>query len=302
MGFVVRVLVFVALLFPSLLRAEDYPPHPDLFVNDMAGLIAPDALERIRSELEKLKSETGVEMTVLTINSRHDFNASGSIESYATALFNTWGIGRSAYNDGILVLVARQDREMRIELGSGFNQGYDVIAQDVINRSFLPSFRADNYSVGIETGVKATIERIARPRAAGLPPPEIPVPKKNWFDQIFPWLFGLVAAGIVTANVAGRALGDWSYRFRRCPQCGQRGLHREHILQSGGDPLPPETVPGTSVSGSGRRIGLVVTTCGHCGYRDQTPWRRMMPSVQSSSSGSDFGGGSSSGGGASGRW
>lgn len=194
---------------------------------------------------------------------------------------------------------------MRIELGSGFNQGYDVIAQDVINRSFLPSFRADNYSVGIETGVIATIERIARPRAAGLPPPEIPAPKKNWFDQIFPWLFGLVAAGIVTASVAGRALGDWSYRFRRCPQCGQRGLHREHILQSGGDPLPPETVPGTTVTGttvtgSGRRIGRVVTSCGHCGYRDEKPWRQM-PTTRSSS-GNSFGGGRSSGGGASGRW
>lgn len=300
MGFVLRVLVFVALLFPSLLRAEEYPSHPDLFVNDMAGLIAPDALGRIRSELEQLKAETGVEMTVLTINSRHEFNASGSIESYATALFNNWGIGRRAYNDGILVLIARQDREMRIELGKGFNQGYDIIAQDVINRSFLPSFRADNYSVGIETGVMATIERIARPRAAGLPPPAVSVPRKNLFDMIFPWLFGLAAAGIVIANIAGRALGDWSYRFRSCPQCGQRGLHRDHILQSGGDPLPPETVPGSSDSGSGMTIGLVVTTCGRCGYRDEAPWRRM-PSVQSSSSG-DFGGGSSSGGGASGRW
>lgn len=296
MGLLVRGLVFLAFLLPSLARAEDYPPHPDLFVNDMAGLIAPDAAQRIRSELEKLKTETGVEMTVLTINSRHDFNASGSLEAYATALFNNWGIGRAAYNDGILVLVARQDREMRIELGKGFNQGYDVIAQDVINRSFLPSFRADNYSVGIETGVMATIERIARPRAAGLPPPEIPAVRKTWFDQLFPWLFGLVAAGIVTAGVAGRALGDWSYRFRSCPQCGQRGLHRDHILQSGGDPLPPETVPG-----SGRVIGSVVTRCGHCGYRDERPWRRM-PTVRSNSSGGSFGGGRSSGGGASGRW
>ena len=92
----------------------------------------------------------------------------------------------------------------------------------------------------------------------------------------------------------GRYIGDWSYRFRRCPVCGRTGLHREHLGQNGTmtnlDPAP--------AAGTG---GVVVTTCTHCSYRDSQPWRISVSSGGGSGGGS-FGGGHSSGGGATGRW
>ena len=140
--------VLAALCLSAPAKAETFPAHSDLFVNDHAGVLDPAAEDGLRATLGALATETGIEMTVLTIRSRDDYDPSASIEAFATGLFNDWGIGRADRNDGILVLVATADREMRIELGSAYGQGYDVLAQDIISRFFLPDFRAGDHQRG----------------------------------------------------------------------------------------------------------------------------------------------------------
>lgn len=92
----------------------------------------------------------------------------------------------------------------------------------------------------------------------------------------------------VIAGVAifGRRISD---RFTRCPECGERGIHRKkHVLESAT----------RATSGRGERI----TDCPHCGYHGVVSYTIPRITRSSSSSGGSFGGGSSSGGGASGRW
>lgn len=263
--------------------AEPYPSYDDLFVNDLAEVL-PDASEsEIRGQLEALKAETGIEMTLLTIPTRLHYDASSSIETFATGLFNDWGIGDETRNDGILVLIAPEDREMRLELGSGYDQGYDVLARDMVDRYFLPEFRSGDYDAGIRAGVTETVERIARRHAARLPPEALPTQGSG---SIAGWIFGAAFAGIAALVVFARRIGDLIAGMRPCPQCGKRGLHRTH-----------ETVRAATTSEEG--LQRTETQCPSCGYRDT----RTTPTPRRSSSRSgSFGGGKSSGGGATGRW
>lgn len=91
---------------------DSYPAWQDFYVNDFADVIDADDEAQIRSLLNNLYDAHDVEATVLTINSIHDYGTGDeTIESFATNLFNSWGIGDAERNDGILLLVAIEDRE-----------------------------------------------------------------------------------------------------------------------------------------------------------------------------------------------
>ncbi|MEC7761018.1 MAG: TPM domain-containing protein [Pseudomonadota bacterium] len=277
----IRILALVACLWPTLATAQSWPVYENVYVNDYARLLPEDVETRIKRQLEVLREDTGVEATVLTLNTRGGFTPTDTMEDFATGLFNEWGIGDAARNDGILILVLRDDREMRIELGSGYGSGFNREAQDIIDRVFLPEFRNDNYADGIEDGTDAVITRIARAHWNGQEPPE----RNDSNGDIVAWIIGILAVvgGVVAAF--SRKIID---RFRTCPECGERGLNTlRNRLRA----------PTRTSTGRGEKI----TDCPHCGYHSVVPY--TIPRVtSSSSSGGSFGGGSSSGGGASGRW
>lgn len=78
----------------------------------------------------------------------------GCVEAFVTNLFNSWGIGDRQRNDGVLLLVATNDRKVRIEVGSGYGAGYDSAMQRVIDDNILPFFRRGEDSEGIASGVR----------------------------------------------------------------------------------------------------------------------------------------------------
>ncbi|SMX41704.1 TPM domain-containing protein [Actibacterium lipolyticum] len=277
--------LFVAPITP--VNAQQYPSHTSVYVNDYAEIIDPAAEQRIIGLLQELRADKGVETTVLTIKSRDDYDYSASIEQFATGLFNDWGVGDSTLNNGILVLVVRGDREMRIELGRGLNRDFDWVAQNVIDDHFLPAFRQDRYSEGIEAGVNATVQNIALPFADGLPPQ-----KRSFADRFaeyrLPALFILAFSALVALSQRQR-LGDKSYAFRRCPTCRHRGLKRTRDIE-------------LAATKTSEGKGLRHTRCRNCDYSEDHSYTIPMVRTKSSSGGGSFGGGSSSGGGASGRW
>ncbi len=154
-----RGLLLFFFLLPNVLFAQGYPDHRSRYVNDFANLIDQETEARIESLLIEVKNQRGVEMTVVTIDSRNDYGTFDAIEPFATGLFNSWGIGNPKRNDGILILIAQQDRDMRIELGAGYPPAFDDTVQTVIESYFLPWFRQGDYASGIEAGVRETIKR-----------------------------------------------------------------------------------------------------------------------------------------------
>lgn len=279
--------LWLTALLPAAAQEQAYPDPLSPYVSDHADLIGPEAEARLTEALSVLREETGTEVAVVTIPTRAAYAPSASLEAFATGLFNTWGIGDPEKNDGILVLVIPEDREMRIELGAGYPPVWDTVAENVIDNSFLPRFREDRYEDGIERGTLATIDRIARPFALNQPPPEERFSFARWFFEgpgAFLVIFGAVA-GSILYKIARQVLA----RFRPCPNCGQRRLDIRRKT------LTPST---TATGGEGEEN----VTCRNCDYTSSRRYTIPRRSSSSRSSSSGFSGGRSSGGGASGRW
>src|SRR3990167_6177853 len=108
-------MAIVCCVFLSAMVARgqgSYPTPSDDYVNDYAYVLnAPDA-EQIRKMLKDLEYQTGIEAVVVTIPSVNSYQtADDSLESFATNLFNTWGVGHKRANNGVLILVSIEDRK-----------------------------------------------------------------------------------------------------------------------------------------------------------------------------------------------
>lgn len=141
--------------------AQSYPQDRDPYVNDYADLLTPTQEQEIATKLADLRKNRDIEMTVLTITRRSDYGQTVTNEVFATNLFNRWGIGDRNRNDGVLFLVSRYDRDMRIEVGSGYGRTKDDALKKIIDRVIIPKFRLNTYDAGIIEGVDHTIREMA---------------------------------------------------------------------------------------------------------------------------------------------
>ena len=155
--------LILCLSFLPAAFAQSLPEYQSLTVNDYAEILDETVEAKLDEQLAQLRKDNGVEMTVLTLKRRALYTADQSLEEFATAVFNSWGVGDKTRNDGVLIMVLRQDREMRIELGSGYGPEWDRTAAEVTERSFLPAFKTYDYAGGITTGVTDTINSIVLP-------------------------------------------------------------------------------------------------------------------------------------------
>ncbi|MEO0342947.1 MAG: TPM domain-containing protein [Pseudomonadota bacterium] len=280
----------LALLFAltAPLNAQEFEPleYQSTYINDYANIIAPDDKDRITQSLKDLYTEKGVEFTVLTIDRKSRYSSEANLERFATDLFNKWGIGNADRNDGVLLLVIPEDREVRIELGAGYDIVYDGRMLRVIDVTLLPAFRAGNFSEGIEQGVTEIIDRLD----VAWQDTEALVPTNNiGFDRLVPYVMAALFGGFFLFALLKNTVADALYRRQPCPNCGARGtLRRTRTV------MRQPTYSSTGL----RRIRQYCTSCGWNEESDQSISRR----TKSGSSSGSFGGGRSSGGGASGRW
>lgn len=282
----------LALAWGGIAPAQDIPAPLSATVNDYADLLPPEAEARVAALLSQGRAETGVHVVVATITAQADYGAAGArIEDFAKVWFNTWGIGDPLRNDGVLILIARDDRAVRIALGAGYAPVWDGRAQRVIDQGILPAFRDGRPAEGIETGAALAVDQIARPFAAGTVvtfDSGLETPADNTRGNLGAVIFVLAAAGLVAFGLR-RPLGDASLRLRRCPACGHRGLLRRREVAD----RPSQTATGR---------GIAITACPACGHEDRAPFVIPRQSRPPSDGDDGFGGGSSSGGGATGRW
>lgn len=259
--------------------AQTVPEPLSPFVSDFADILDAETEARITEALVAAREDPGAEIAVVTVGSQDDYGFHVSTRSFATSLFNAWGIGDADRNNGILLLVAIDESEMRLELGDGYPGEWDFAAEEVVHRTILPAFRQDRYAEGIEAGTLAAIDRIARPFAANLPPPE-----RGVFDWLAEW-WPLVAFGAAFAGFFGIfGVLVWKTERPSCPSCGRRRTRRVR-----------ETLEAATPDHPGRAEETI--TCRSCDHRSTRSYSVRYRSPASRSSG-----GSSSGGGASGRW
>ncbi|MDC0358603.1 TPM domain-containing protein [Oligoflexia bacterium] len=200
------LILFEGLLAVPSLHAVTYPEQPpktDFFVDQARLISAEDANELNKTALALLQEEQ-VALIIVTITSLKSHYASQmTIESYAQALFDEWGIGDDERNYGMLLLISKEDRKARIELGADWGHKYDRDAKRVMDTLIIPKFKAGNFSMGILEGVRG-MNAMAR----GL---KLPKPTSPWW--ILPLTIGLIVliiCVIVSLFKNGKAGWGWA--------------------------------------------------------------------------------------------
>jgi uncharacterized protein len=164
-----KKLSFLAvLLLLTLLTVQAALPLPELNsrVTDETGTLSDYEIQLLENKLKLLEDSTGSQIVVVMIPS----TGSESIEEYSIRLAEQWKIGRKGVDDGIILLIAKNDRKLRIEVGYGFEGALpDAVAARIINEIITPDFRNGDFADGIRAGTDALI-RIAYGESFALPP------------------------------------------------------------------------------------------------------------------------------------
>ncbi|MDZ7290992.1 MAG: TPM domain-containing protein [candidate division KSB1 bacterium] len=133
-------------------------------VNDYAGMLAPATITELENLLKAHEDSTSNQVVVLTMTSLQG----EVLEEYSMKVVETWKLGQKDKDNGVLLLVVRDDRKIRIEVGDGLEGDLpDILCGRIIRNEIVPRFRDGDYEGGIRAGVNAIIAAIAGSYRAG---------------------------------------------------------------------------------------------------------------------------------------
>lgn len=211
LGQLARFGLWLALLLAqATLQAQPVQPVPALAarVVDTTGTLDAGQQAQLEQALTRLEQERGTQVVVLLVAT----TAPEDIASYANRVANAWKIGRRDVGDGVLLLVAKNDRRLRIEVAKTLEGAIpDLAAKQIIDEAITPRLRQNDYAGALLAGVEQLDARI---RGENLPAPAPSTPAaQDGLDEdtVAPLLFVLffavpVAAGVLRSMV-GRRLG-----------------------------------------------------------------------------------------------
>jgi uncharacterized protein len=206
------LLLVASALHAPLALAYVSPGQPVGYVSDFARVLSAETVESLNASLAAFESETSNQIAVALIpNLGGDY-----IENYAVKLFEEWGIGTKSKDNGVLLLLAVEDRKLRIEVGYGLEGALpDSVAQTIIDREVVPKLKRGDYDSAVLAGVagitKATVgEYTAEPSTFSFPKNGeafiefflvLPFILISWLGAILGrskswWLGGILGAGV----------------------------------------------------------------------------------------------------------
>lgn len=281
--------VWLVGLLPVAVGAQTLPDTPAGYVTDAAGVLSTETRDLLETRLALLDASTTEQVAVVTVPSMDgDY-----IEHFAEQLFQKWGIGTEKDDNGVLLVVAIEERELRIEVGYGLEGALpDSVANSIIQDDMVPSLKDGQYDAAVQKGVDSIIAAIKGEYTA--PASVDGASALNVEDIIFllffaiPWLAAILGSskswwlGGVVGALAGVAmssfLGWWILGGAiLTANLVIFGLIFDYLVSQNAGRISQGGSPGPWWTGGG--MG------GH-----------------SSGGFGGFGGGSSGGGGASGRW
>jgi uncharacterized protein len=167
---------FVSGAFPQDERLPGYTGY----VNDYAGILSYDTKSKLSLLIGELERKTTAQIAVVTVGT----TSPSDIESYAVRLFEKWGIGQKGKDNGVLLLIALNDRKMRIEVGYGLEGAIpDALANIIIQDYIISSFKEGDFDTGVAKGTIGLVKLIAKEYDVELSetdglPIDVPIPEK----------------------------------------------------------------------------------------------------------------------------
>lgn len=274
--------VLLLMLVSSLIVfAAEVPPLNNQRIVDTAGLLNPQDRASMDRMLADFEAKTTNQIAVLIIPTLGDED----IEGFSNKAFRTYHLGQKDKNNGALLVIARNDRKLRIEVGYGLEGVLpDGKTGAIIREQITPQFKQNNFAGGINDGLRAMMGAIdAKYQAPATAFNN--VPRNRQVKQIptaVPYLLGGVAALIIGGATFGYI------RRRRCPNC------HKYTRKINDTVVTPAT---TYSSGYNMRY----ESCASCGYNHSygysTPQISHTTTYIGGGGGGGYGGGDSGGGG-----
>ncbi|HJW01697.1 MAG TPA: YgcG family protein [Azospira sp.] len=194
-------LALCGLLSPAA-RAQVPVPPLKARVTDLTGTLDSNRRNALETRLADFERQKGVQIGVLLVPTVKP----ESIEQYGIRVAEAWKLGRKGVDDGLILLVAKNDREVRIEVGYGLEGVVpDAVAKRIIEEDIVPRFRSGDMAGGIEAGVERVVAVIS---GEPLPPPASQASGSRASDgeQLFPLLLAAVVVGAMLRAVLGRLM------------------------------------------------------------------------------------------------
>lgn len=176
-------------------------------VNDSAGLLSPDMAKELEALLQQHEDSTSNQVVLLTIPTLEG----EQLEEYSIKVVDNWKLGRKGKDNGVLLLVVRDDRKVRIEVGRGLEGDLpDITCGTIIRKEIVPRFKEGEYEAGIHNGIVAILAAIKGSYAADAGNDDT----TSLGGKILMSLFFLAVVGVFTALVVfTKGGGSWFLYF-----------------------------------------------------------------------------------------
>ncbi|MBI4755391.1 MAG: TPM domain-containing protein [Betaproteobacteria bacterium] len=173
-------------------------------VTDVTGTLGANDADRLESQLAAFEGQRGSQIAILIVPTTQP----ESVEQYSIRVAEAWRIGRGGQDDGVIIVVARNDRRVRIEVGYGLEGALpDALARRIIAETMAPRFKAGDYYGGLADGV-AQIQKAAAGEGLAPPGPEAGAGREGGEEDLLgAGLIVAVVAASVLVRVLGRLLG-----------------------------------------------------------------------------------------------
>lgn len=198
-----RLIAFLFIFIPCYAGALDVPQLKGR-VNDYASMLSPETAQKLDTILSELENSDSTQVVVLTIPSLEG----EVIEEFSIKVAEAWKIGQKNLDNGAILLISKNDRKLRIEVGRGLEGKLtDLISGRIISSEIIPKFKEGNFNGGIEAGINAVVSVVRGEYSA----PETNSGRKgsgkNPIFTLLIFLFVITAALSGISKSLGRASG-----------------------------------------------------------------------------------------------
>jgi uncharacterized protein len=155
-----KILLIITVFFSFCASAQmekiiSTPPNPPKLVNDYTNTLTPQQKEALEAKLVKYDDSTSNQVTVVIVEKLDGY----SIEDAAIELGRKWGVGNKDFNNGVVILVAKGDRKITIQVGYGLEGVLtDLTTKSIIDNTITPNFKGGNYYRGLDEGTDDIIK------------------------------------------------------------------------------------------------------------------------------------------------
>ena len=202
------LLATVTPLSPVAFAAPSFPPLIGRVV-DEANILTPDTETALAERLEEFEATTSRQLIIVTVASLQGYE----IEDYGYQLGRLWGIGDARKDNGVLLLVAPNERRVRIEVGYGLEPVLtDALSDAILQNIMLPRLRDRNFNEAVIAGVNAIVGRLSLAEAdakAGMRHVATGEARTDAFSLFVGGLLSLWLVWGLVSLVRGRGAGAW---------------------------------------------------------------------------------------------